>query len=248
MILLLDVGNTLVKWRLQDAGRIPGQGARPRGELAGLLGDVANDFDAVQVWVSSVANAKFDSSLGEQVLKLWRREPWFARTEALSLGLRNSYRQPAQLGVDRWLAMLAAWKQARGAVCVVDSGSALTIDFVSAGGEHLGGYILPGLESMQRALFSDTDRVHCAAATRDQLAPGNSTEEAVDNGLMLAQAGAVSLALQRLGGNFSLIFTGGNGAVLQRCLQLGGECAEQLVLDGLYLLGQAGASRGAAPA
>ncbi|MCY4428639.1 MAG: type III pantothenate kinase [Halieaceae bacterium] len=248
MILLLDVGNTLVKWRLQDAGRIPGQGARPRGEVPGLLEDIAKDFAAVQVWISSVANSEYESSLGEQVCRLWRREPWFARTEALSMGLRNSYRQPAQLGVDRWLAMLAAWKQARSSVCVVDSGSALTIDFVSPGGEHRGGYILPGLDSMQQALLSNTDRVLCDAATPDQLKPGNSTEEAVDNGLLLAQAGAVALALQRLGGNFSLIFTGGNGAVLQRCLQLGGVYSEHLVLDGLYLLGQSGTRSGVDPA
>ena len=68
---------------------------------------------------------------------------------------------------------------------IVDAGSALTIDFVAANGEHRGGYILPGIDSMERALLSDTDRVRFGEARRDCIDPGRSTEEAVYNGLLL---------------------------------------------------------------
>ena len=60
-------------------------------------------------------------------------------------GLRNGYRDPAQLGVDRWLAMCAAWQQFPGSLCVVDAGTAVTIDVVAADGAHSGGLILPGV-------------------------------------------------------------------------------------------------------
>ena len=136
------------------------------------------------------------------------------------------------------MAMLAAWQDARAAVCVVDAGSALTIDFVAAGGQHQGGYILPGLESMEHALLTDTDRVRFSDAARDQLDPGKSTEEAVYNGLLLSQAGAVALALDRAGADYALYFTGGDGRMLLGSLHLGGKFEEDLVLDGLHILAQ----------
>ena len=242
MILLLDVGNTQVKWRCHDAGdnTTARLGAAPRPDLTGLLDTLAESCPTASVWVSSVAGAEFDRELHAQLAGRWQRAPWFAATEAAALGLRNSYRRPGQLGIDRWLAMLAAWKERQTGVCVVDSGSALTIDFVAADGQHLGGYIIPGLESMRRVLLDDTRRVFSATDPRARLAAATSTESAVDNGLLLAHAGAVSLAVQqRSDGDFALVFSGGNGAALQDALGLGGSYCETLVLDGLYLLGQA---------
>jgi len=236
VILQLDIGNSRVKWRLCGDGEILGRGIEPRLELARLFFSVDAKAGPTQVWVSSVAGEEAEALLQQQIMEHWGVTPWFARPGSLACGLRNSYSQPLRMGVDRWLAMLAAWKDAEAAVCIVDAGSALTIDFVSAAGEHLGGYILPGLDSMERALLSDTDRVRFADAARDQLEPGRSTEEAVYNGLFLSQAGAVALALQRLGGNFSIYFTGGNGRALCQRLKLGGKFTAELVLDGLQLL------------
>jgi type III pantothenate kinase len=135
--------------------------------------------------------------------------------------------------------MLAAWQPRRQQVCVIDAGSALTIDFVAAAGQHIGGYILPGLDSMERALLSDTDRVRFGEAARDSLEPGCSTETAVFNGLLLSQAGAVRLALEQVTGQCELVFSGGNGRLLRDCLGLGGSLEADLVLDGLALLGAA---------
>ena len=236
MILQLDIGNTRVKWRQCHNGKVLGRGVAPRLELAGLFADIGKDASPAQVWVSSVAGEEAENRLRQQIVEQWGVSPWFARPGSQACGLSNSYAQPQRMGVDRWLAMLAAWQDARASVCVVDAGSALTIDFVAASGHHLGGYILPGLESMERALLSDTDRVRFADAARDQLEPGRSTEEAVYNGLFLSQAGAVSLALHRVSGDYALYFTGGNGDKLFRKLRLGGKFHEDLVLDGLELL------------
>ena len=230
MILQLDIGNTRLKWRLVEGTEFVDGGAIVRG--AGLNLPPLEQVPQ-QVWVASVA--------GEEQAALLRQEfsgldVWFARSAERACGVRNSYAQPQRMGVDRWLAMLAAWNRAGDEVCVVDAGSALTIDFVSARGAHLGGYILPGLDSMERALLSDTDRVRFADAARDNLAPGQSTEEAVYNGLLLSQAGAVALALDRVGHAGCLYFSGGNGAFLQAALDRDGELAPDLVLDGLALL------------
>jgi type III pantothenate kinase len=237
MILLLDIGNTRVKWRTLSARGIEDRGAGSKFDLAAMFADIGSRHQPQNVWVSSVADPEFEQSLQQQIEDLWQLKVWFARTQATALGLQNSYDEPGLMGVDRWLAMLAAWKRELAAVCVVDAGSALTIDFVGVSGEHLGGYILPGLDSMERALLRDTDRVRFGEAPRDQLELGRSTEAAVYNGLLLSQAGSVSLALQRTRGNFRLLFTGGNAEVLHHCLRLGGEVVDNLVLDGLFLLG-----------
>ena len=236
MNLLLDIGNTLTKWRLVGDSA-DAQGFAPRADLQQMLQDIATEHAPLGVWVSSVAGQDVESDLAALVDSLWQLQPWFARTQESALGLQNSYQQPERMGVDRWLGMMAAWKQAHSAVCVVDAGSALTIDFVSTSGEHLGGYILPGIDSMERALLSDTDRVRFGEAARDQLEPGASTESAVYNGLLLSQAGAVAMALHRVRGDFGLIFTGGNGELLHQSLRLGGEYVPNLVLDGLNMLG-----------
>lgn len=240
MILQLDIGNTRVKWRLWERGRASSGGAlsRARGELLPAL-----DHAPEEIWVASVAGGELEARMSSLAQSRWGIEPWFARTGRGALGLVNSYADPERMGVDRWLAMLAAWVEVRGAVCAIDAGSALTIDFVGGTGRHLGGYILPGLDSMERALLDDTDRVRFSDAPRDSLAPGRSTEEAVRGGLLLSQAGAARLALERQEGDFSLFFSGGNGELLRRASELGGRYVPDLVLDGLAALARDGRGR-----
>jgi type III pantothenate kinase len=233
LILQIDVGNTRIKWRLCRGEEILQAGALGRESGAVLP---ALEEPPTGLWVASVAGAELEAAICEDAHRRWHLEPWFARTSATALGLINSYEEPHRMGVDRWLAMLAGWHQLAGAVCVVDAGSALTIDFVSQQGQHLGGYILPGLDSMERALLQDTDRVRFDDAPRDSIAPGCCTEHAVFNGLLLSQAGAVELALARQVGEYSLLFSGGNGSVLQAAVARGGSFAPDLVLDGLALL------------
>lgn len=243
MILQLDIGNTRVKWRLRQSGATLQRGVAARAQMTELPQALELESTPAQVWVSSVAGAEPERELASACRQAWSIEPWFARTAEQLLGLSNSYAEPARMGVDRWLAMLAAWSDSRASCCVIDAGSALTIDFISAQGRHLGGYIIPGLDSMERALLSDTDRVRFGEAARDQLDPGCSTEEAVYNGLLLSQAGAVHLALHRMGameptGVERLYFSGGNGEQLKDLLERDGRYVEDLVLDGLQLQGE----------
>lgn len=193
--LQLDIGNSAAKWRMLVGDEIRARGRylpQDESSIAALL-----DCDPApeQIWVASVAAPAAEAALSERLRQRWQVSPWFARSMTLAGGLRNSYANPSRLGVDRWLAMLAGWERAQGAVCVVDAGSALTIDLVAADGEHEGGYIIPGMALMERALLLDTDRVRFAEDADYRLTPGRSTAEAVRHGIALAQAGALARVL-----------------------------------------------------
>ena len=140
------------------------------------------------------------------------------------------------MGVDRWLAMVAVSSRFSDRCCIVDAGTALTIDFVSSDGTHEGGYIIPGRELMERALLGHTDRVRFSEDLSHGLGPGKSTAEAVRNGVALAQAGAVRLALESaLLEPPRLIFTGGGGELLKTLVGKGGHFLPDIVFEGLSL-------------
>jgi type III pantothenate kinase len=233
--LQLDVGNSGAKWRLVDRGRVVERGrfllAQPDTQSAVFA--CAPRVDAI--WVASVADPAADEALSHLLEGHWGVRPWFARSAAAFGALRNSYARPERMGVDRWLAMIGARERAAGRLCVVDAGSALTIDLVAADGLHEGGYILPGPALMERALLLDTDRVRFDDPAGYALAPGHSTAEAVRHGIALAQAGAVGLALDCAGKDDppSLLFCGGGGEALMHLLGRGGTWAPDLVFEGL---------------
>jgi type III pantothenate kinase len=235
--LQLDVGNSSAKWRVVLGDKVLSRGIYRDGDKASqaLLLDCCDDLQ--HIWISSVAAPTAETQLVALLARRCGVSPWFARTEACTGTLRNSYADPGRMGVDRWLAMLGARQREQGKLCVVDAGSALTIDIVSAEGWHEGGYIIPGAALMERALLLDTDRVRFAEQVDYALTPGQSTAEAVRHGVALAQAGAVTLALDLAGSEpMTLFFCGGSGETLMRLLQGGGQWAPDLVFEGLAIM------------
>lgn len=232
--LQLDVGNSSAKWRLVNGEIVIARGnylrANERSRAALINCTEALDH----IWVSSVAAAAAEEDLSGMLQERWGIVPWFARTQARTGNLCNSYADPGRMGVDRWLAMLGAREREQGRLCVVDAGSALTIDIVSAAGQHEGGYIIPGPDLMERALLLDTDRVRFDETAHYALAPGTSTAEAVRHGIALAQAGAVSLALDHAGGQSPVLFyCGGGGETIMRLVGRVSQWAPDLVFEGL---------------
>lgn len=259
-VLQLDLGNSRLKWRLIERGSdSPGESARGAGagETAARpaltdevlsRGACAPQDDAwlhqpvtvAAVQVASVAGDATEAALAARVRDRFGVEPWFARTAARSGDLVNSYGEPQRMGVDRWLAMVAARARCGERLCVVDAGSALTIDLVAADGRHEGGYIIPGTALMARSLLADTDRVRFEEGAADSLSPGRSTAACVHSGIALAQAGALRLALAEAsatGAAPRVVASGGGGAAL---LALAGledaEYREDLVFEGLALV------------
>lgn len=234
MNLLLDVGNSRMKWALSDGKTLSDLGhADHRGDAAGAFYSL--DWPkAAAVHIASVMTADDNTKLAERVQARFNFAPVFAQTEPSKHGLTVAYREPRRLGVDRWLAMLALWTETQAPFCVVSAGTALTFDAVDAKGQHLGGVIAPGLLTMQKATLG-----HTRFETRDLAIPytaglGTDTESCVRQGALHAAAGLI----ERLAGKTTgRRFIGGGDATTLRD-QLSGEwdLRPHLVLDGLTRL------------
>lgn len=237
MKLLIDLGNTRLKWATltQDdlrAGGVFAHGQEPletalRAEWSELRG-----IDAVLV-ASVVAPAREDE-LDAFVHARFGRHADFVRTPATALGVRNAYAEPARLGVDRFLALAALHAERERAQVLVSVGTALTIDALGADGRHHGGLILASPRLMREAVLGRTARVDALGGRWKEM-PDN-TVDAVVAGSLYAALGAierfVAVARQRLGAPPALVLTGGGGEELAPLLPQA-ERAHDLVLRGL---------------
>lgn len=165
MKLLVDAGNSRVKWAVAGPGGFvaTGEATAGDGEVPAALLDLSPPPDEIRL--ANVAGAGPGRRLAGHLGERYGRAPVFARSAAAGAGVRNGYRDPAQLGVDRWLAVCAAHVRHPGPLCVVDAGTATTVDLVHRDGSHQGGLILPGLALMESALLGATgDLARLAAA------------------------------------------------------------------------------------
>ncbi|MCY1456256.1 Type III pantothenate kinase [compost metagenome] len=140
--------------------------------------------------------------------------------------MRNGYDDYQRLGMDRWLAALGAFHLAKGACLVIDLGTAAKADFVAADGEHLGGYICPGMPLMRSQLRTHTRRIRYDDASAERalasLAPGRSTVEAVERGCVLMLQGFARTQLEQAralwGENFTVFLTGGDAPLVKEAV------------------------------
>jgi type III pantothenate kinase len=154
-------------------------------------------------------------------------------------GVRNGYRKPNQLGVDRLLAMVAARAHRKGSLCVVDVGTAVTIDMIDAAGEHLGGLILPGEQLARDSLLNSTDIPH-DSEIRQEVSLGRDTATAIALGARYAAASVVATVVEhyqrRLHAEVRVIVGGGGSDAVFPLLPAGAERLPELVLHGLALV------------
>jgi type III pantothenate kinase len=229
--LLLDVGNTAIKWRLTHAECL----LTPGGAVsdADALLRVVEDQPWLAVGISSVAGERAHHAVIEALGFRQGAPVRVAVSESSSMGVRNSYAVPEEMGVDRWLAMLAAHCLHEGPVCVIDAGTAITLDLLTTDGEHLGGYILPGADLMSRALTNATGRINAVLLDLPTLAPGNSTAHCVSAGAWRSALGAVQSVLADFPDHRPLLTGGGADALIE--LGLAAETNPDLVFEGLRL-------------
>ncbi|MEW5249009.1 type III pantothenate kinase [Microbulbifer sp. 2201CG32-9] len=243
MILEFDLGNSCGKWRQLRAGAVMARGSLSYADLhRGLLPGESALARPRRVRAANVAGAQVAGVLQQVIGDKFGLPVEFARVEPDCAGVTCAYRDVGRLGVDRWLAVLAAHQRYPGPALVADCGSALTLDLLGAGGQHLGGYILPGLELMHRALFRDTDAVKVSLDPSPgmSLSPGRDTGEAVNRGLLLMALGAVERSLRLLesqsgGAGPRLWLTGGDAALISSFCEWPYQIVPDLVLDGLAL-------------
>ena len=231
----IDMGNSRTKWRCGAAS-----GALPSPQLPALAEMPA------RVRVATVLGNR--ERIACAVKARFGVAAEFASVASRLQGVRCGYRQPRQLGVDRWLATVAAWRKVRRATVVVDAGTAATIDFVYADGRHEGGYIVPGLRLMRRALASDTADVRIACgAESDRPEAASSSAKAAPRDTRTAIAAGTSAMLcafvdaavadfaARCQGDPEVFLTGGDAPALAARLTLPVRLEPHLVLDGLAL-------------
>ncbi len=237
MKLLVDAGNSRLKWRLDDQGRVvsKGIGALDEPEWVAGPGPFADKISGVAV--STVASEGRRLDLASQLARLTSAPVRFHWAEPQRSGLVNGYTDCQKMGADRWHAMYAAWRRSDQGVAVVDAGSAVTVDYVSAGGQHLGGFILPGLQMMVRSLRTDAARIGFDPSQALDTTPGLSTTQCVNHGLAwltAAMVGRIHDDVKRAGLRQVLV-TGGDADRLVG-LGLNAVVARELVLDGLALI------------
>ncbi|MGM0633548.1 MAG: type III pantothenate kinase [Pseudomonadota bacterium] len=240
MILDVDAGNSRIKWRLVDAGGIAARG------VADSIPDLLERVVAVgvpdRVRVASVRSEDWVRGLRQRVLAAWAVRLEVAVSRREQEGVVNAYDVPGALGVDRWLALVAAYHRCGGACVVIDCGTALTMDIVDASGWHLGGFIVPGLSMQYRSLEAAAG-ITLPPVERfvPESRPGRSTAEAVGNGCVAMLAGwlANDDRVRHASINDGLFMTGGDVRVLSPLMESAGLAVRQvpeLVLDGLALV------------
>ena len=242
--LLLDAGNSRIKWGVLDGGEIRRTGnlaqdrIRERG-LQVLTTRLPRRVD--KVLVSNVAGPSFAARISGVLSAHCSCDVRFPHVERRGWGVTNGYTQPRRMGVDRWVAMVGAWTELNSACLVVDAGTALTLDAIDDDGMHLGGQIIAGVATMADALASatsDLPRVRPAAAGQRASMQmfARNTAGAIREGAQNAVAGAVDRAILALVSNGyepTVVLTGGDASRILNALDGAPLHRPHLVLQGL---------------
>lgn len=252
MLLLIDAGNTLIKWALASAEvpAISGKGAwLHAGETPHHEADTLHEFwrqaqqgKAIRrILISNVAGDAAKERLGGLIKKLQPQPDhiaWFASAPELA-GVKNSYADFSQLGTDRFASLVGARTLfPEENLVVVTCGTATTIDTLTSDGIFLGGMILPGLRLMAHSLVGNTALLpDIGKVTENIPAFATDTISAIRNGCMTAQAGAIEHAVNvhaRHLGNISCILSGGAAKLVMPYLSIPAQIVDNLVLVGLH--------------
>jgi len=249
VLLALDVGNTnitigvyrerelIAHWRLRTVHE---QTADEWGVLLrNLFALAALEVSAVDGIIIASVVPPLDSSLDDMAQRYFQMEPIFVNYQT-DLGLKIVYRNPAELGADRLVNGVAAYARYGGPCVVVDLGTAITFDVVSAGGEYLGGAIAAGIGISVEALFSKTARLPMVDFRAPARLIGNTTVEAMQSGLYYGALGMIDGIIERLiaelGEKTKVVATGGQATLIARGSRYLKVIDDHLTLDGLQMI------------
>ena len=251
-ILLVDVGNTRIKWADLDGGRL-GRGhaaLHARWTAATCTQRLFRGRLPAQLWATSVARPEMRHALARAARRAGVKAT-FVSVPRRGGGVAVGYREPWRLGVDRFVAMVGAHALfARSALCVVGVGTALTVDLLGADGHHHGGAIIPGPALMAEALFTRTHgirrRAQGGSMERKSHLFARSTRAAVVQGARYAAAALIDRAAEEgravLGASPLVVLTGGGGETVRPLLRSASVGVADLVLRGLAVLAQEAAA------
>lgn len=239
--LLIDLGNTRLKWATSNPPEWrTGVVLHRDRPFTPLLKETFGALVGVrEIWVCSVASPEKREALAAWCAEQWSVPPRFIAASASACGVRNGYSNPAQLGADRWAAVVGARSLFTGATVIVDCGTAITVDALSADGEFIGGVILPGLVLQRGALMQGTAGLGTSAGAA-QSCQARSTAEAIGAGTLIGIAGAIERIVAEHGAALDetpqVLLTGGDASVLAPHLRFSFTEVPDLVLRGMECL------------
>jgi type III pantothenate kinase len=244
MMLLVDAGNSRVKWALYEQDQFATRGAIEH-EGDGFAAHFAEHWRALapptRVVVANVAGKRCAQALREWCRATWSVDAEFLAARRRAQGVVNAYHESQRLGVDRWTALVAARAQHKGHLCVVDCGSALTLDAINSKGQHLGGLIVPGLALARRALLEQAEGVGSGLkdqTPREATLLARDTAGAVEGGVLYGAVALVDRVLADLRaelGEVQGFICGGDAPRLLPLLGSAFRHAPDLVLQGIAL-------------
>ncbi|MFT6308576.1 MAG: type III pantothenate kinase [Patiriisocius sp.] len=222
MRILVDIGNSRFKSAIEDSDGIHEletfawkdsflHEALEKVWLKPLKGQIPHS-----VHVSNVAGQRLLPNLSAWCCSHFDQQPVAVTSEAQFNGLKNSYQEPATFGVDRWAAMIGARSEHSGALCVIDSGTATTVDLIDASGQHLGGAILPGIYTMRRSLGKYTSALFAADGLISPFS--DNTASGIAGGTGYASVGAMDRLVfeaEQLVSDLTTVVTGGESQILE---------------------------------
>ena len=245
MKLYIDIGNSRTKLVEDNNGF---------GEVTSILNNADSLYASLsaclestatpdQIVVSNVGGKKLSEIVTEVCEKKMSISPLFLEVDKDFGAVRNGYVQYHQLGIDRWVAIIAAWNMYKCNIMIVDCGSVITVDMVLDSGEHQGGYIIPGNRMMMQALMKNTSKILVANSDISTGLPGRSTKECVTNGSIEAVISFIESKSKSLDYNsdkpYRCIITGGGADVLLDRLSIPHEYIPLLVFEGMKIINEA---------
>ncbi len=250
MRILVDIGNSRCKAAIEDD-----DGLHPLDSFAWhdvFLHDVLDEIWLKplgarlpsSVVVSNVAGERLLPNLAAWCSVRLGVEPTVVVSSAEFGGLKNGYENPSTFGVDRWAAMIGARAEYEGALCVIDSGTATTIDLISAEGQHMGGAILPGIYTMRRSLGKYTSALFAADGAISPFS--DNTAAGIAGGTGFASVGAMDrfvVEACKAVGTVTTVVTGGESKILESLMLSPVHSDPLLVLKGVSVLGGAYSDR-----
>jgi type III pantothenate kinase len=247
MNLLVDIGNARIKWALQTADNL--QTGSPMLRRNKVFKDIARpawkDLETPQrVIVSNVAGTEYEKTVATWVKRRWKVAAEFLRASKELNGVTNAYKEPTRLGADRWANLLAAHAHYRAPVVIVDCGTAITVDAMTADGRHLGGLIAPGIELMTASLTNSAPGIEIIdSENHDIVLLGSSTEVGVTGGVLYTAVSLVDRVFidlkSELGKSAMQIITGGDAGRITPLLSSQPIYEPDLVLKGLAAFARA---------
>lgn len=250
-ILLVDIGNSSAKWSLYNSANstlaVMSQQRSPDNIDSTFFINCWKCLDKPEkVIVSCVASKKVWLALEQACNQLWAIQVEKVVSLQQGFGVINAYKQFNDLGSDRWCAMIGAGHEFESDIIVIDCGSAITIDVLSRSGNHLGGYILPGIAMMKRSLGLNTAEVKITKSdTRLTLTPSATTTDCVESAVYLAVVKLIEAVFKQQGSQSKgaqCVLTGGDAPLIAELVSMKYIMMPDLVLRGLAVIAESGSS------